>query len=235
MHDVLPIYCETALNLIGTFPAEPVNAITSFFPVVMGLLALVFLIRHRHRNRVAYTLAVLTILTGLGSVAWHSLRTETTLALDALPGVIYFAVAVFFWIAYLGSRIVAILLVVAFAALVFAVPLSVKLNYQFLIVAILVLIAVGMLVATWRLKPESAGIALLMVGSAVVAVTMRTLDLRSCEVIPFGTHFLWHIFLGIAAYAGVRLMVNLRPTRRPDAPANGKVVSPASHQGRQST
>ena len=37
-----------------------------------------------------------------------------------------------------------------------------------------------------------------MVGSAIIAVTMRTLDLNTCDVIPVGTHFFWHIFLGVS-------------------------------------
>jgi len=34
---------------------------------------------------------------------------------------------------------------------------------------------------------------------------------------PIGTHFFWHIFLGFAAYAGVRLIVRLQS--EPDAEA----------------
>ena len=48
-----------------------------------------------------------------------------------------------------------------------------------------------------------------MMGCAIVAASLRTLDLSVCEAIPVGTHFFWHIFLGMAAYAGVRMMVLL--------------------------
>ena len=72
----LPVYCETSLNPLGSFPLEPINTYTSVTPVLLGALALIYLIRRRESSRVAYTLAILTILTGLGSMAWHTFRTD---------------------------------------------------------------------------------------------------------------------------------------------------------------
>ena len=104
MNGTLPVYCETWLYPPGAFPAAPINAATSFVPIVLGALALLFLLRRTDQGYVAYGLAVLLVLTGLGSVAWHSLRTELTLTVDALAGVVYFVGLLFFWIYYLGGR-----------------------------------------------------------------------------------------------------------------------------------
>lgn len=207
----MPVYCETALNPLATFPAEPVNTITSFVPAILGLLALVFLIRNQHKNPVAYTLAVLTILTGLGSVAWHSMRTELTLWIDWLPGAIYFMVFVFFWSYYAASRYLSVALGLLLLVLVFFVPFPVIQQYRLMIPAALLLIAFGLVFATWYRRRAAFGWALGMVAAAIVAITLRTLDLYVCDIIPVGTHFFWHIFLGMAAYAGVRVIVHLRP------------------------
>ncbi|MDH3233782.1 MAG: ceramidase domain-containing protein [Alphaproteobacteria bacterium] len=207
----MPVYCETALNPLATFPAEPVNTITSFVPAILGVLALVYLIRNQHKNPVAYTLAVLTILTGLGSVAWHSMRTELTLLIDWLPGAIYFLVFACFWSYYAAGRYLSVGLGLALFVLVFFIPFPVVQQYRLIILAALVLIAAGLVFATWYRRRAAFGWALGMVGAAVVAVTLRTLDLNVCDIIPVGTHFFWHIFLGIAAYAGVRVIVHLRP------------------------
>ena len=207
----MPVYCETALNPLATFPAEPVNTITSFVPAILGVLALVFLIRNQHKNPVAYTLAVLTVLTGLGSVAWHSMRTELTLMIDWLPGAIYFLILVCFWSYYAAGRNLSVGLGLALSVLVFFVPFPVVQQYRLIIIAVLVLIAAGLVFATWYRRRAAFAWTLGMVGSAIVAVTLRTLDLNVCDIIPVGTHFFWHIFLGMAAYAGVRVMLHLRP------------------------
>ncbi len=219
MHETMPVYCETFLNTTGAFPAEPVNAVTSFAPVIFGALALIVLVRQGHDGRVAYVLAVLTVLTGIGSVAWHALRTELTLVLDALPGLIYFAIILFYWATYLGSRYLGVILLAGLVALLAIVPQPASGVTLAAIVVVLTAIAGGLLVATWRRKRPAFPHALLMVGGAIVALAARTADLSLCSIIPVGTHFFWHIFLGAAAYAGVRMMVRLQaesaPARRP--------------------
>ena len=220
----MPIYCETALNTLGSFPAEPVNALSSFAPVIFGVLALIFLIRNQHTSKIAYTLAVLTVLTGLGSVAWHALRTPLTLFLDWLPGAIYLLIIVFFWAYHAGGRYLGLFLLIALSGLVFLVPFPIIREYRLFIITGMMVIAAGLLVGTWIRKRRAFSSAAWMMGAAAIAVSLRTIDLSVCDTIPIGTHFFWHIFLGLAAYAGVRMMVLLKadgPTAgiRPTGPA----------------
>jgi hypothetical protein len=215
MHGTLPVYCETSLYPLGAFPAEPVNTATSFIPVLLGIFALIYLVRRQQNSRVAYVLAALTILTGMGSIAWHALRTDTTLFLDALPGVIYFAMILFFWLYYLGRWYMGLILLAGFVAMMVLLPPAGRQETQIVIVAVLAAVAAGLVLATWLRKRQAFGFALLMVGAAVIAFALRTLDLSVCATIPFGTHFFWHIFLGIAAYAGVRMIALLK--REPGA------------------
>jgi hypothetical protein len=176
----------------------------------MGILALVYLIRGRHRDGVAYTLAVLTVLTGLGSVAWHSMRTEFTLLIDWLPGAVYFVIIAFFWAGNVGGRYIGVVLLVALSVLAFAVPFHTIQAYRVFIFTGIILIAIALVAATWRAGRGAFAWALAMFLSAAVALSLRTLDLNVCDTIPVGTHFFWHIFLGFAAYAGVRLIVRLQ-------------------------
>jgi hypothetical protein len=60
------------------------------------------------------------------------------------------------------------------------------------------------------------GAASLALGAA--AASFRSLDLQACEVIPFGTHFLWHILLALAAYTAFRMAV-----------ATGRAAAPRQH------
>jgi hypothetical protein len=140
-----------------------------------------------------------------------------TLLIDWLPGAIYFLIVVFFWAYYAAGRYVGVGLGLAVAVLAFFVPFPVIQQYRLIIIGVLVAVAIALVIAT-RMKQRAAlGWALAMVGSAVVAITLRTLDLSVCDFMPIGTHFFWHIFLGFAAYAGVRLIVQLQS--EPDANA----------------
>lgn len=210
MHGTLPIYCETFLYPSGAFPAEPINAGTSFVPVILGILALLFLLRRKDAGRVAYSLAALLILTGMGSVAWHSLRTDLTLMVDALPGVVYFAVLLFFWVYYLGGRYFGVVPIAAIVALMVFLRPAAREESQIVMLVVVVALAVGLLVATWLRRRHAFKFAFAMVGFVAVAMTLRSIDLGVCETIPFGTHFFWHIFLASAAYTGVRMMVVLK-------------------------
>ena len=210
MHGTLPVYCETWLYPPGAFPAEPINTATSFAPVVLGVLALLFLLRRTDQGYIAYGLAVLLVLTGLGSIAWHALRTDLTLTLDALPGVIYFVVLLFFWVYYLGGRYFGVLpIALIIAIIVFFRPASQE-EARIVVIGVVVALAAGLLAATWLRKRHAFKFALATVGFALVAAALRSIDLSVCETIPFGTHFFWHIFLATAAYSGVRMMVSLR-------------------------
>jgi len=206
----LPVYCETWLYPPGAFPAEPINTATSFVPVILGVLALLFLIRRSDTGRIAYALAVLLIFTGMGSVAWHALRTDVTLLVDALPGVAYFAVLIFFWVYYLGGRYFGVIPLAAIVLpMVFLRPAAPQ-NFWIVLLVVVVACAAGLLAATWFRRRHAFKFALAMVGFAAVAAALRSIDLSVCATIPFGTHFFWHIFLATAAYAGVRMMMVLR-------------------------
>jgi hypothetical protein len=182
-------------------------------PVLLGILALVLLVRGRHRNAVAYILAILTVLTGVGSVAWHSMRTEFTLLIDWLPGAVYFVIVAYFWAHHVSRWYVGLALLVTLSILAFAVPFHTIQAYRVFIFTAIVLIAIALVVATWWQRREAFWWALAMFAAAALALFLRTLDLDVCETIPVGTHFFWHIFLGLAAYCGVWMIVRLRAAR----------------------
>jgi hypothetical protein len=45
--------------------------------------------------------------------------------------------------------------------------------------------------------------------SALLALVFRTADLLVCPYFPLGTHFLWHIFLSLAAFLGVLVLMEI--------------------------
>ena len=169
-------------------------------------------------------LMVLTICSTVGLQTWRTLFNNFAADMVGLEGShIGMIQSVREVPGFLALLVVYVLLVIrehrlsALSVLVFLVPFPVIQQYRLIIIGVLVAIAVALVIATRMKQREAFGWALTMVGSAVVAVALRTLDLNVCDVIPVGTHFFWHIFLGFAAYAGVRLIVRLQPEHNAEA------------------
>jgi len=70
-------------------------------------------------------------------------------------------------------------------------------------------VAFGIVLFLFSIKKfgRVAWLSILTVIVAVVAFIFRTADLSVCGLIPFGTHFLWHIFLSGAAYLAILFLV----------------------------
>lgn len=207
-HASFPVYCETFLNTAGSLPYEPINTLTSLVPFVFGLLALWFLYSRSVRNPFAYTLAFLATATGLGSTAWHGLRTELTLTLDWVPGVFYFLLMIYAWPAALKMRWLGLVTIFGLFGGIAFLP-RVEASF-FGLLGALFLVSCFLFYKTHHVSKRALWFAVAMVGCGLVAITLRMLDLSVCQYIPFGTHFFWHIFLGTASYLGVRLVVALQ-------------------------
>jgi hypothetical protein len=69
----------------------------------------------------------------------------------------------------------------------------------------------GMVLATGRkFGAREARLGLAVMLCAIAAAACRSIDLLVCSAIPIGTHFLWHILLGAAAYMGIVLLLRMR-------------------------
>ena len=213
-HDVGPIYCETFLIAEGAqFPLEWVNALTSVIPILFGIWALVWLWERKFKNPELYALAALAALTGFGSVLWHGLRTPLSLTLDALPGVLYFLLFVYLWAASLGGRRwgygTVIGLLGSVVLLTQFVPFPDVNGPPAAVFAMAAIFALFLLVWTYRKAGHAVWLGIAMIASTITAVTFRTIDLSLCDTFPFGVHFLWHTFLGAAAFLGVLLIASI--------------------------
>lgn len=218
MDHIGPLYCETLIDAANRlFPIEPLNTLTSIIPVGAGLLALWWLWRNRYQHVIPYALALLALLTGIGSVLWHGTRTSLALSFDVVPGLLYFLLILVAWPSLLANRFW------GYAALTVTIGGTWGLTYSFpplpvagpplWLFGVSTAVAVFLLSVTYVRARWAFTNSCLMVVAALAAALFRTIDLLVCDVLPFGTHFLWHIFLGVAAYAGVRLTAQLGARR----------------------
>ena len=214
-----PIYCETGHPWLGM--AEPVNTITN----AAIILAAYFAYRYVKKSKVGFSpdLVVLIFLLaacGIGSTLWHGLRTWWALQLDWIPGVLYLIVLSTLWFRRLFGWAVGIFAVVAMMA---AAVLSVRLAWPYIdsslpvsmhfvpAFATITTFALGMVTFTARkYGADTAWLGGLILMFAVAAAVFRSIDMMMCDLIPFGTHFLWHLGLSTAAYLGIVLMVRMK-------------------------
>jgi len=216
-----PIYCETGQNWL--FIAEPVNTLTNFVIIAAAIAAL----RHVRRETGRYpadlmALVILFFATGIGSFFWHALRTPTWLVLDWLPGVLFLLTFIFLWLRALYGTLAgfgAMILVMAaqFSAItvVRSHAASMQAGPSPLVIApffvVLLLIGAGFVILTRRRRGLPAALtAATLLGLAALAATFRSIDLLACGLIPFGTHFLWHIFLSAAAYRCITFLTAMK-------------------------
>jgi hypothetical protein len=203
--ETIDIYCE---RLDPSFWAEPINAVTNLAFIAVGVWAL------RGSSQTGKVLGLLTVLVGIGSLAFHTFASPWAAALD-VGFIALFIIA----LAYLAPRhlwnqtprmsIVASVLVIVVIATVSSLALSLEALFNYF--------PPGLYVGAWlslaiyaviSLRGDSVNSGRWLALAAVIfpiSLLARELDTPLCESIPIGTHWLWHllnaIVLGLCAWA----------------------------------
>ena len=200
--------------------AEPLNAVSNAAFVVAAIL---LLRRGRSPDRIADGFAWLVGLIGIGSALFHTLAVHWSMLADVVPIALFIHAYVFLALRrFLGFSAIAALggtLAFAVAAAFFEPALS-RLVGQPLgpltngsidyAPAALALFGVGAASRAWG---HRAGAALIGIGALFLAsLAARTFDAALCPVVPFGTHWLWHLLNACVLYALVRTARRAGPT-----------------------
>ncbi len=191
-------YCE---RTDFSYWAEPVNAVTNAsFLIAAAIMAW----RLRGASLpLAWALVVTLTAIGIGSFLWHTHATGWAGLADVLPILIFILIYIFAATRdYLGARWwLAALAVVGFFPYAFLVGGAIGLaipgagaNAAYASVALLILTYAAILRGR---APETARGLAIGAGVLAVSLTFRALDGPLCDIIPVGTHFMWHILNGI--------------------------------------
>jgi len=149
----------------------------------------------------------LVALSLVGGVLYHATRSARLwLILDGLPiGVLVLAVAWQQWWLATGRSVaratLALLLSMGLAALVWAaaaLPLSARINLNYATLGAAAVLPLLVRLAQTRWQHAAWVLAALLAFGAAVA--FRALDYQLASVFPMGTHFLWHLFGGLATW-----------------------------------
>lgn len=205
------IYCE---RLDPSFWSEPLNAISNAAFIIAALFCLMKARQSGRTDALTMLLIMILFAIGVGSFLFHTVASRWAGLADTLPIVLFILVYLYAATSrYLrASWFTAALAPVAFIgfAIGFAKAWGAYLpslnGSQGYFPVLIVLILYGVMLAK-RGHPAATG---LIAAAALfsLSLTFRSLDQAACGVLPFGTHFLWHIFNGILL--GVVLMAFVR-------------------------
>lgn len=190
-------YCE---RTGPEYWSEPINAVTN-----AAFLIAAFIMWRRTRGAglpLATAMVVVLAVIGVGSWLFHTHANRLTGLMDVLPILGFILLYVFAATRdYFGARgWVAALVTAGFvpyaAATVplFAMVPGLGSSAGYAPVPLLILIYAALL---RRRYPATARGLAVGAGILIVSLIFRTLDQPLCDVVPLGTHFMWHILNGL--------------------------------------
>ena len=198
----IDIYCERTQPGLWS---EPLNAVTN----LAFLLAAWLCWRHygqkgANLDKSGALLMGLVGLIGIGSGLFHTVATQWAMLADVIPIAIFIHAFLFFALQrFFGlNRIVSVAGVMGFLGLSgvvdVALPNEVLNGSGGYIPPFAALTAMGAAMLA-RNHPYSDH---MLIAAAVfsASLTFRTVDMMACELVQFGTHFLWHTLNGVSLY-----------------------------------
>lgn len=215
-------YCERIGDHLWD---EPWNAVTNGAFLLAAVAAFALWRRAGGNDRPALMLILLVGAIGVGSFLFHTMPQPWTLAADVIPiqlfAFSYFALALFRFVG-LGPAATAFGTAVFFVfalslgwgAAAFLPPgLRGSAGYAAFLLGLW-----GMAAVLWRREGgrETARIVALAGLVFALSLTFRTLDRPLCDVIPLGTHWLWHLLNATVLYLLLRVAILQGPVQ-PDA------------------
>jgi hypothetical protein len=215
--------------LIGPgFPAEPWNAYSSLVIVLFGVASLALVVKRAARSSELYALCGLLVFNGIGSFLWHGMRARWALAFDVFPALAFLLAIMFVWSRSLFSLWKSTAVILAFFAILGLQRwLDLDLTRIGIWVALappVVLVALWLIAGTLPLSRSAAIYGGLSLVFALVGLGFRTMDRAACAYLPSGTHFLWHVFLSLAAFLGVWTLIILVELKTGGIRPKGEVV-----------
>ena len=200
-NDSGPIYLETTQ---GGFPVEPFNTFSNTIFLLLIIYWSLRVYRNPGQHRfLAWVLPVIGV-SYIGGTVYHATRShEFWLRLDWMPIMLLCASLVIYFICKLVHQwwqrlvFIALLLSASILLRILPMPQGWGISLGYLITAATILIPI-----TWYLaKTRGKNIGLVLTAFIIfgVAIFFRSIDLHQ-TLFPMGTHWLWHLFGGIAVH-----------------------------------
>jgi len=201
MDDGGPVYAETDPS---QFIVEPWNALSSLLYMLPALIWIYKLRGEYGQFKFMLFASILVILGSLGSTLFHAFRTSSFfLVMDVLPvAILALSLSILFWIRVFNSWVYMLLVVIPLTGLRFvmfnSLPDNLAINLSYALTGLMILAPLGIIHLQGKLvKPRYI---LYTLVSFALALLFREMDSWQTQILPMGTHFLWHAFSGIGTY-----------------------------------
>jgi hypothetical protein len=203
---MMDVYCER----VGPgLLAEPLNAVSNASFLLAAWAAWVLAKRTGALSAGVQALIALGASVGIGSILWHTYPVSLTLLLDIIPILIFLICYIWLYTRnVIGMRsLFAVASVAAFLLATFlAFPYSHVLHGALVYTpGLMVALVLGVFHARERRVARSTLLA--AAGVYMAALFFRTIDNEVCPLLPIGTHFLWHILIGLVTYLAMRCLI----------------------------
>jgi hypothetical protein len=205
-------YCErVGMGVL----AEPLNAFSNVSFLLAAWAAWVLATRTGALSAGVRALILLGASVGVGSILWHMVPNMWTLILDSVPILVFIV-----WFVWLYARNVvgirpplAAAVAAAFVVATFLVfPLAGVLHGALVYTpGLIVTLALGLYQARERSVERFTLLA--AAGVYLAALFFRTIDNEVCAALPIGTHFVWHLLIGLVTYLAMRTLILTTATR----------------------
>ena len=206
-----PLYAETDLQ---SFIAEPWNAVSSLailLPAIYWAFRLKF--NYREFGFIFFGIPLL-FLGGLGSTLYHAFRSSSWLLyMDVVPtAILTLAVGIYFWIKILPQWWQSLFFIIPVTVLRFylfeALPAEMAVNVGYFLTGLLIFFPVLIYLVRHNFRY------FLSILTSVVFLSLslyfREMDQRITDILPMGTHFLWHLLSGVGAFFLAKYLYLLR-------------------------
>ena len=192
---VIDGYCE---RTDASYWSEPINAVTNLAFIVVAI----FMWRRTKGLVAGRWLSGVLFAIGVGSYLFHTHATAWSATLDVVPIAVFTLSFIYlanrdFWNLPVWAAVLGTLAFIPYAA--FLTPLIGRLPFfsissVYWVLPILIA-AYGFLLR--KRAPDTGRGLLLGAGLLTISLIFRSLDELVCGHVPFGTHFLWHVFNGV--------------------------------------
>ena len=203
---MMDVYCER----VGPgLLAEPLNAVSNVSFLLAAWAAWVLAKRTGALSAGVRALIALAASVGIGSILWHTYPTMLTLILDIVPILIFLIGYIWlytrnvigmrplFAVASVAAFLLGTFLVIPYSGVLHGAPVYTP--------GLVVALVLGVFHATQRTVARFTLLA--AAGVYLAALFFRTIDNEVCSVLPIGTHFLWHLLIGLVTYLAMRSFI----------------------------
>lgn len=204
----IDLYCERTVHHLW---AEPINSITNLAFIIGAMVAYRWYRQSKNHYPETILLIIILAMIGVGSFLFHVFGNTWSLYADIIPIALFQMVAL--WLFLHRSKGISKPITAACVILFIVVSQlsSIYIPDTFLngsggyLPSLLTMAILALLLR--QKQPKAARLVSIAAVIFCCSLAFRSVDMMSCEIISFGTHFMWHILNAVTLTTIIRAAI----------------------------